>query len=236
MGMISLLTSFWHACIGMPHCLLCHDYAHVSGLCRACWHDMAALQRTDTDICLRCRGGRLLAGLCEQCQQQWPFTTLYASYRYAAPLQQMLSAFKHQRQLALLDTLAALMLAQPPQWLAQVKIDAVLAMPLSRKRLFERGFNQSQLLAAIIARHYALPVLRSDCVQRCYRPPQSTLKKSARQRNVRGVFRLNHAVKKRNLLLIDDVVTTGATITELAQTLRKSGASRIYVWTLAHPE
>ncbi|PIT13350.1 amidophosphoribosyltransferase [Snodgrassella alvi] len=148
----------------------------------------------------------------------------------------MLSAFKHQRQLALLDTLAALMLAQPPQWLAQVKIDAVLAMPLSRKRLFERGFNQSQLLAAIIARHYALPVLRPDCVQRCYRPPQSTLKKSARQRNVRGVFRLNHAVKKRNLLLIDDVVTTGATITELAQTLKKSGASRIYVWTLAHPE
>ncbi|PIT53707.1 amidophosphoribosyltransferase [Snodgrassella alvi] len=148
----------------------------------------------------------------------------------------MLSAFKHQRQLALLDTLASLMLAQPPQWLEQVKIDAVLAMPLSRKRLFERGFNQSQLLAAIIARHYALPVLRPDCVQRSYRPPQSTLRKSARQRNVRGVFRLNHAVKKRNLLLIDDVVTTGATITELAQTLKKSGASRIYVWTLAHPE
>jgi ComF family protein len=197
---------------------------------------MAALQRTGTDICPRYCGGQISAGFCEQCQQQWPFTSLYASYRYAEPLQQMLRAFKHQRQLALLDTLAALMLAQPPQWLEQVKIDAVLAMPLSRKRLFERGFNQSQLLAAIIARHYALPVLQPDCVERSYRPPQSTLKKSARQRNVRGVFRLNHAVKKRNLLLIDDVVTTGATITELAQTLKKSGVSRIYVWTLAHPE
>jgi ComF family protein len=197
---------------------------------------MAALQRTGTDICPCYCGGQISAGFCEQCQQQWPFTSLYASYRYAAPLQQMLRAFKHQRQLALLDTLAALMLAQPPQWLEQVKIDAVLAMPLSRKRLFERGFNQSQLLAAIIARHYALPVLQPDCVERSYRPPQSTLKKSARQRNVRGVFRLNRAVKKRNLLLIDDVVTTGATITELAQTLKKSGVSRIYVWTLAHPE
>lgn len=197
---------------------------------------MAALRRTDTDICLRCRAGGLTAGVCEQCGQKWPFTTLYASYRYAAPLQQMLRAFKHQRQLALLDTLAALMLAQPPQWLEKVKIDAVLAMPLSRRRLFERGFNQSQLLAAIIARHYTLPVVTPDWIERCHRPPQSTLKKSARLHNVRGVFRINSAVKKRNLLLIDDVVTTGATIFELAQTLKKSGVAQVYVWTLAHPE
>lgn len=236
MGIVSLLTSFWHACIGKPHCLLCHDYADGSGLCHPCWQDISSLQRPERDICLQCHSGNLTAGTCEQCGQHWPFARLYASYRYATPLRQILSAYKHQRQLALLDTLAALMLARPPQWLETAQIDAVLAMPLSRQRLFKRGFNQSQLLAASIARHYELPLLPPYCIDRSHRPPQSTLKKSARRRNVRGVFHLKQPVKKRNLLLIDDVVTTGATIAELAQTLKKSGAAQVFVWSLAHPD
>lgn len=236
MGLISLFTSLWHGCIGVPHCLLCHGNAHQSGLCRACWADLRTLQRDSGQLCPRCTTTSVNAVVCESCRyKRQPLQGLYASYSYTAPLQQLLRAFKHQRQLAILDTLAALMLAQPPQWMQPDFFDGVVAMPLSRKRLFERGFNQSQMLAAIVARHYALPLIPMHRIHRRHRPPQSTLKSKQRQDNVRGVFQLRHSFKNRNLLLIDDVTTTGATISALAQTLKNGGAAQIYAWTLAHP-
>lgn len=237
MGIISLLTSFWHGCIGVPRCLLCHCNAHESGLCQDCWADLCTLQRDNTQLCPRCTSSVSYATICEQCQlKRHPVTALYASYYYRAPLQQLLRAFKHKGQLAILDTLAALMLARPPIWLQQGTVDGVLAMPLSRTRLFERGFNQSYMLAVLIAQQYGLPLLPMNCIQRSHRPPQSTLKSKQRHKNVRGVFQVRQELKNRSLLIIDDVVTTGATISELAQTLKSCGVAQIYAWTFAHPK
>jgi ComF family protein len=232
-----MLSSFWHGCIGVPHCLLCHGNADHSGLCRACWADLCALKRDGAELCPRCTSFSMNAAVCAQClHKRRTIAALYASYRYTAPLQQLLRAFKHQRQLTIVDTLAALMLAQPPVWLPQANIDGVLAMPLSRNRLFERGFNQSQLLAAAIARHYGLPLIPIHWIHRHHRPPQSTLNGKKRRDNVRGVFQVRNSLNNRNLLLIDDVVTTGATITELAHTLKFCGVAQLYAWALAHPK
>ena len=148
----------------------------------------------------------------------------------------MLHAFKHQRQSSLLPALSTIMLHHPPPWLPETPIDAVLAMPLSAPRLAERGFNQSQLLARRIATAYGWPLLDKSAVLRQHRPPQSTLSRDKRRQNVRGVFRVAADVKNCNLLLIDDVVTTGATIYELAQSLKRAGAAAVYAWALAHPQ
>lgn len=175
--------------------------------------------------------------MCGHCQRHPPSTVrVFAAYHYAAPIKHMLHALKYLRQPHLATPLAGLLLAHLPPWLEHTAFDVVLPMPLSQPRLHERGFNQSHLLAAPIARQLARPLLDNTAVLRQHRPPQSTLSSAERQRNVRGIFHINADVKNRNVLLIDDVVTTGATIAELAQSLVHSGASGVWAWTLAHPK
>ena len=110
-------------------------------------------------------------------------------------------------------------------------------MPLSKARRLYRGFNQADELAARLAQHYGWPLLPRDAVFRRHHAPQSTLKSDERQRNVRHAFAVQSGlVKNCNLLLIDDVVTTGATLNELARALKRAGAGRIFCWTLARAQ
>lgn len=125
------------------------------------------------------------------------------------------------------------MLANPPHWLPESGIDAVLAMPLSRKRRIYRGFNQSDELAAAVTRYYKLPLLPHFSVQRVHKAPQSTLLGAERAKNVRRSFTVDLDVKNRKVLIIDDVMTTGASIFELARTLHHSGAAAVYAWVVA---
>lgn len=146
----------------------------------------------------------------------------------------MLHVFKHRGDLSMLPALAAVMQGHPPPWLACADIDAVLAVPLSRERRLYRGFNQADELVARLAKHYGWNVLPRDTVFRRPHAPQSTLKREERQRNVKQVFELEKPlVKNRKLLLIDDVMTTGATLAELSRMLKRAGADRIFCWTLA---
>lgn len=233
----SWITQIGRLLTGAPRCALCHESAHTDALCAGCRADLDLLFTDTAHRCPACTRFSLNAMLCGQCQQKPPpFRCLHASCYYEAPLKQMLHAFKYHSQTALLPTLAALIRQHPPPWLLEQHIDAVLAMPLSRARLHRRGFNQSALLAQPLAAEYGWPLLDKHTVLRHHRPPQSTLTRAQRHRNVHGVFRVRANVKNRNLLLIDDVVTTGATVSELAQSLKRAGAAAVYVWVLAHPQ
>ncbi len=97
----------------------------------------------------------------------------------------------------------------------------------------ERGFNQCGELARLLSARYGLPLLPEDTVFRRPAPPQSTLPYARRKKNVAGLFRVAGDVKKRNLLLIDDVATTNATLAELSRMLKRAGAGNLYCWTLA---
>ena len=121
----------------------------------------------------------------------------------------------------------------PPPWLHDAGIDGILAVPLSRERLVERGFNQCGELARLLSARYGLPLLPEDTVFRRPAPPQSTLPYARRKKNVAGLFRVAGDGKKRNLLLIDDVATTNATLAELSRMLKRAGAGNLYCWTLA---
>lgn len=131
--------------------------------------------------------------------------------------------------------LVALMLDNPPPWLAKTEADwQILALPLSRERRLQRGFNQTEILADYLAASLKLPVLPRQSIQRAHRPPQSTLAAAERRRNVKNSFHICADMNARNILLIDDVTTTGATLEELARSLKKSGAAQVRAWTLAH--
>ncbi len=162
---------------------------------------------------------------------------MWASVYYEAPVSGMVHQFKHLGDMSMRRPLADLMRRHAPDWLDTAGIDCVLPMPLSKARRLYRGFNQSEELAESLARDYGWQVLPRQFIERAHKPPQSTLKSDERRRNVRNIFKLNKALPENcKILLIDDVMTTGATLNELAQTLKASGASAVYCWCLARSQ
>lgn len=198
---------------------------------------MADLLKTATlpeRVCPQCGGAGDGVTVCGACQKKPPpFDLLWSSCAYAPPVSGILHEFKHLRRLELRRPLACLMAALPPPWLRHEAVDGILAVPLSRERQMERGFNQCTELARLIAPFFRLPVLPENTVFRRPSPPQSTLAYRERLKNAKGLFEVHGDVKKRNLLLIDDVATTNATLAELARMLRRAGAERVFCWTLA---
>lgn len=148
----------------------------------------------------------------------------------------MIRALKYLADLGMSRPLAELMRRHAPDWLETEHFDFVLPVPLSKERRLHRGFNQSEELADILSEHYGWTLLPRQTVFRRHREPQSTLKSADRVRNIKNAFEINgHIPKNCNILLIDDVFTTGSTLNELARTLKKSGAGKIFCWSLARP-
>jgi ComF family protein len=114
------------------------------------------------------------------------------------------------------------------------QIDFIIPVPLHRKRLRERGFNQAYLLALYIGRHFNIP-LNLELKRVRFTTPQMNLRKEERLRNIRGAFEIkNHSsIAGKCLLLVDDIFTTGATVDECSKVLIKAGAKRVFVLTLA---
>ena len=108
-------------------------------------------------------------------------------------------------------------------------VDVVIPVPLAYKRLFKRGYNQASLLAHPIAKYFNV-VLDTDSISRKYRPDMGHKTSKQRRENVRGVFQIKNAsnLKGKKVLLVDDVMTSGATFYELNRVLRKAGVSAVY--------
>jgi len=109
------------------------------------------------------------------------------------------------------------------------KVDLVMPVPLSYQRLWKRGYNQAALLARPVARHLNVP-MDVDSVRRIHRADMGHKNAAARRKNIRGVFRVARPenIKGKTILLVDDVVTTGATLYELRRTLKRAGAKAVY--------
>ena len=113
--------------------------------------------------------------------------------------------------------------------------DYVIPIPLSYAKLREREFNQAQLLADTLAKHFGLPLLDDNLNRLRDTVSQTELDKQSRWRNIQGAFGLKStaAMKEKTILLIDDVLTTGATASEAALTLKNAGAKAVFVLTVA---
>jgi ComF family protein len=148
--------------------------------------------------------------------------------------------FKHAHQLKYRDMMARAMInslrelgqrgnRKIPDLSSLFPIDMVMPVPLARRRLFKRGYNQAALLARPIARHFNVPV-DYDSVRRKYRPDMGHKSYKQRKENIRSVFRVVRPenVRGRVILLADDVMTTGATFSELYKVLKQAGAKAIY--------
>ena len=173
------------------------------------------------------------APLCGPCRRKPPpFTRAYAAFRYEQPLPTLVGALKYRGRLDTLR-LMGLLLAES---LTQVDAEApagIVPVPLHPRRLRERGYNQALELARIVGRRLDVAVLANSCARVRATPPQTGLEAKARQQNLRGAFAATADLTGAHLAVLDDVVTTGSTVGEVARALLAAGAARVDVWCLA---
>jgi len=165
------------------------------------------------------------AAMCGHCIAQPPaFDATRALADYVAPVSGMVGALKFAARLDLADVFARLFAAREP---SPREADLVIAIPLSHKRESERGFNQSREIARGYARLINLPLRDGVLLRTVHAAPQQSLARDARQRNVRGAFAVAGDVRGQRVAVVDDVMTTGSTLEEVAAVLKRAGAVRV---------
>lgn len=214
-----------------PVCRLCADAGQPGrDLCAPCQDELPWLEH----YCTRCAEPLPEAAeeaTCGRCRRRsLPFDTVLAPFRYQAPLDSLIKSFKFQGSLAsgrlLADLLAEHARRQPrPQLLIPV--------PLHGRRLRQRGYNQAVELARQVGRELDIPCSPALALRRRHTPPQHDLPARERRRNIRGAFCLRGPLEARHVAIVDDVLTTGSTVAELARELRHAGARRVDVWVVA---
>lgn len=209
-----------------------------------CGECLAQIERIEPPVCEVCgvafdpraRG----APKCEECRgRRKPFRIVRTAAHYTGPLADAIRRFKYDGQIVLAKPLSAIMseaLANGAEGLAPATLDVICPVPLHASRLRERGFNQSALLAEHVSQAIGKSV--RPLLERT-RPtaPQVDLPAPSRAANVRGAFAavLTEVIAGQRVLLIDDLYTTGATLTECARALNRAGAAEVRVLTLARP-
>lgn len=211
-------------------CLLCGD-AGADGLdlCAAC----AAELPRNTRCCARCALPLASpAAMCGACQRRPPpWDAAWAPFRYGWPLDRLEARFKFGRDLAAGRALAELWRRLPSP---TERPALILPVPLHRARLRQRGYNQALELARPLGRAFGVPVRHGLLVRARATAAQSELDAAARRRNVRGAFAVRTGpALPSHVAVLDDVMTTGATLAECVRALKRAGAQRVDVWALA---
>ena len=205
------------------NCFLCRGRAQDL-LCPECDAD---LPRLDFPLCPRCALPSPGGATCGRCLAGRPaYDATRAALAYDFPADALVHALKFRGELALAGLLGRFLRGR----IEGDPVDCVVPVPLSRGRLRERGYNQ----AVEIARHLARPGLELALCERTRESrPQMELPYDERQRNVRGAFRCTRALVGARVAVVDDVMTTGATLDELARTLKDAGAVHVSNWVVA---
>lgn len=210
-------------------CQLCDAAAGSSPFCTRCWR----LLRHNHATCPCCGLPVPGAVLCGSCLGKPPnFDATFIALRYAFPADELIRRFKFSAQLPLGPILGGLLLEKIQTQLAQV--DMILPMPLHPSRLAQRGFNQAVELLRPLNNRPGHPPVRLDVLQRTRATPaQADLPAERRKANVRGTIVCTANVRGMRIAVVDDVMTTGSTLGEVARVLKACGAARVENWVVA---
>lgn len=242
----------WHAVKGAwawlmdtlypQDCVFCDRPAQEGGhICVDCLARFPLRRNTACSIC-GAEGAEIDAEtfVCQDCQAHRPaFKQAFIVARYEGAMRDLIQQFKYNRGLWLLGDLTRFMVAHYLVHLAPrgIAFDAIVAVPMQRDKLRRRGYNQADLLARALSRELGIPHLR-HALRRVKTDisSQTRLHRAGRLRNARASYRANcRSLHGEMVLLVDDVITTGATCDACAAALKKAGAKRVYVLALARP-
>lgn len=226
---------WWHRLLDLllpARCVLCGRPSPAVCICLPCMHDLPWCG-------WHCHQCGLPLGIttdasCGQClQHSPPFSTTLSPLRYEFPVDSLVRALKFKHQLAEGRVLSHLMCEFISQQGSSLP-DVLIPVPLHRKRMISRGFNQAYELASYISRTLSIPIHAGGLRRGRNTDAQSGLNRQQRQSNVRGAFYWRGTqTPPRHIALVDDVMTTGTTVTECARVLKQAGAKRVDIWVAA---
>lgn len=227
-------SNFVNSClkIGLlrQDCLLCGAQCESLSLCPAC---LKRLPYLAFSRCPCCAQPTLDASVCGACLARPPFfhSTL-AAFSYSFPVDAMIQSLKYGSRLPVAATLAELLLGEIATT-NHAKPDCLIPMPLGAARLKQRGFNQALEIARRVSRKTGIALLPEGCQRIRETLPQTSLPWKERARNIRGAFACSLDLQGKRIAIVDDVMTTGATMNEVAKVLRRQGAAEVSAWVVA---
>jgi len=213
-------------------CSLCGTHPHGDkAICLPC---LEALPRI-SDPCMNC-GFPITDSntkICGQClQSPPPFERLIPCFAYQPPIDKFITAIKFNQKLNIAQLLGQCLLDYLQPRLNE-KPQAIIPVPLHVKRLKQRGFNQALEIARPIAKALDIP-LRNHIIKRIQpTAPQTLVEANARHKNVKNAFAIDEAPNLKHVAIIDDVVTTANTVSEISRVLKKNGVEKIEIWCCA---
>jgi ComF family protein len=237
------MTPFWHALIDFffpPKCLFCGESLGElpdDHPCPLCSSRIKSFSHPHCPCCGLGFGDTPGEDhLCSRClTEERHFTRARAIGPYEGLMAEAISRFKYQGASRLAKPLGALLAEYKDPEFPFADFELILSVPLHPRRLRQRGFNQSLLLARRVSHTHSIPLDFTALRRTRHTEPQTQLSGPERQKNIRGAFEVRRpeGIAEKHILLIDDVFTTGATVQECAKVLLKAGAERVDVLTLA---
>jgi len=210
-------------------CFFCELPSYAESLCHRCYTQLPWQQHH----CPQCAIPMEKTQLCGHClTHPVYYDKIIAPFRYESDIRRAITALKFEQKLYYASLLGKLFCDFFTQS-SHKKPALLLPVPLHRKRLKERGFNQSLEITKVLKKHLAIPLDRYCLYKKIHTSPQSEQHINARMQNVRGAFDLQRPITCETVALIDDVVTTGSTASEIARLLKKQGVKKVYVFAMA---
>ena len=222
----------------IQYCLLCQQALQLPDkqspfFCHACslglpWHQQA---------CFCCGNAFPITEqqlLCGQCLLHPPaYQRLIATWYYHSPVREIIATLKFKQDFRYLAALSQYLLTTIMNSYSHDLPSRIIPVPLHKRRLRQRGFNQAQLIAKKIAKRLQLPLDIHSCERIRATKAQADLPSDKRNKNVRKAFQCKADLHGETVAIVDDIVTTGNTVTELAHCLHQAGAHAIHIWCCA---
>jgi ComF family protein len=216
-------------------CILCHGKSDRQlDLCSHCERELPFIKHA----CPRCGiEMEINTQICGNClKNPPPFDDTVTLFHYENPISKIIMDLKFQQKLVNAKILGELMAKHLNYLFANnnyPKPDCIIPVPLSAKRLRERGFNQALEIAKPIAKHLNIPIDINNCKRTRHTEAQAIIPANKRKSNIKNAFKIIKTINAKHVAIVDDVVTTGNTVIELSKTLQQAGIERISIWCCA---
>ncbi len=204
----------------------------MTSLCSSCVDNLPLIKKP----CLTCAtpmpdNSRSIK--CGKCIIHPPIQTkTISAFEYKQPVDQLITKYKFHYDFTAGHILIKTFIKSIKQNNSNLP-EAIIPVPLHRKKIKRRGFNQSIEIAKIIVKDLGIPILRSHVIRIKNTDPQSSLPSNKRTDNLKNAFELKKEIPYKHIAIIDDIYTTGSTITSVAKLLKKNGVENIEIWCLA---
>ncbi len=223
-----------------PRCHICHK--PVQGeislhICNECYNSLPVINSPLCTVCGMPFEGEGVDHTCSRCiTSPPPYSAARAALRYEGSCKELIHAYKYLYKSHLRRPLALLTAEILHSFVSEQRPELLIPVPLHKSRLRSRGFNQSLLIAETLSRNWQIPLLRQGLIRTRRTTPQVELTRAERLTNLKGAFAVKdtESVTGKHIMLVDDVFTTGATLSACAEALLKAGCSRISAVTVAH--